>query len=59
MQQNTSEAFEILKQYLIDNYNAKVASGGREIIKRCHICGDSRDLSDAHMYIGMRNGIIV
>ena len=59
MQQNTSEAFEILKQYLIDNYNAKVASGGREIIKRCHICGDSRDLSDAHMYIGMRNGAIV
>lgn len=55
----TSEAFEALKQYLIDNHNAKLVSGGREILKRCHICGDSRDLSDAHMYIGMKNGSIV
>ena len=39
----TSEAFEALKQYLIDNHNAKIVSGGREILKRCHICGDSRD----------------
>lgn len=61
MQQNKnqSEAFEILKEYLIQNHNAKAARGGREIIKRCHICGDSRDPSDAHMYIGMKNGVIV
>ena len=57
--ERTSEAFEALKQYLIDNHNAKLVSGGREILKRCHICGDSRDLSDAHMYIGMKNGSIV
>lgn len=56
---NNSEAFEILKEYLVQNNGAKVARGGREIIKRCHICGDSRDLSDAHMYIGMNNGVIV
>lgn len=54
-----SEAFEALKEYLVQNHNAKLASGGREIIKRCHICGDSRDKSDAHMYIGVNNGVIV
>lgn len=48
------EAFEALKQYLVDNFRAKLASGGREVVKRCHICGDSRDPSDAHMYIGLR-----
>lgn len=56
---NTNEAFEALKVYLVNNYRAKVASGGREIIKRCHICGDSRDKSNAHMYIGLRDGVIV
>ena len=55
MIERTTEAFELLKKYLIDNFGAKVASGGKEVIKRCHICGDSRDKSDAHMYIGMRN----
>ena len=50
----TVEAFEALKQYLIDNFRAKPASGGREVVKRCHLCGDSRDPSDAHMYIGLR-----
>lgn len=55
----SSEAFEALKQYLIENHRAKVVSGGREILKRCHICGDSRDLSDAHMYIGVKDGVIV
>lgn len=46
MNYNTSEAFESLKAYLIQNFNAKPASGGKEIIKRCHFCGDSRDPSD-------------
>ena len=50
----TINAFEALKNYLVDNFHAKIASGGREIVKRCHICGDSRDPSDAHMYIGLR-----
>lgn len=50
----TTEAFEALKAYLINNFRAKSASGGREVVKRCHICGDSRDPSDAHMYIGLR-----
>ena len=52
------EAFEALKQYMITNFNAKVVSGGREILKRCHFCGDSRNLSDAHLYIGIKNGAI-
>lgn len=54
-----SEAFEALKKYMIDNHSAKIVSGGREILKRCHICGDSRDRTDAHMYIGVKNGSIV
>lgn len=59
MDNTTNEAFEALKQYLIENNKAKLVSGGREILKRCHICGDSRDPSDAHMYIGLKNGSIV
>lgn len=55
----TSEAFEALKGYMINHFNAKTASGGKEIIKRCHFCGDSRDPTDAHLYIGMRDGVIV
>lgn len=55
----TNEAFEALKTFLIQNYGAKAASGGREIIKRCHICGDSRDPSSRHMYIGLRDGVIL
>lgn len=52
---NTTEAFEALKEYMVNNCNAKIASGGKEIIKRCHFCGDSRDSSSAHLYIGLRN----
>ncbi len=53
---NTNEAFEALKEYLMQSgVRFKLASGGREIVKRCHICGDSRDPTDAHMYIGLRN----
>lgn len=57
---NGIEAFEALKEYMKTNYNAKLASGGKEILKRCHFCGDSRDTSKAHMYIGLKpNGAIV
>lgn len=55
----TSEAFEALKVFMIENYGAKAASGGKEIVKRCHFCGDSKDRSSRHMYIGMRDGLIV
>lgn len=56
---NVLESFEALKTYMIQNYDAKLASGGKEIVKRCHICGDSKDSSSRHMYIGVRNGVIV
>ncbi len=56
---NTCEAFEALKTFMIENCNAKIVSGGKEILKRCHFCGDSRDSGSAHLYIGMRNNAIV
>lgn len=57
---NSSEAFSALKQFLIENFDAKEASGGKEVIKRCHFCGDSRDGSSRHLYIGQTpNGTIV
>lgn len=59
MKNNSSEAFEALKIYMKENHNAKIVSGGREILKRCHICGDSRDPTDAHMYIGLKDGVIL
>lgn len=55
----TNEAFEALKIYMKENHNAKIVSGGKEILKRCHICGDSRDRTDAHMYIGLKDGAIL
>lgn len=55
----TSDAFEALKEYMLQNYDAKVVSGGKEIIKRCHFCGDSKnDLSAKHLYIGLKDGLI-
>ena len=59
MNNKSSEAYEALKVYMKDNHNAKIVSGGREILKRCHICGDSRDPTDAHMYIGFKDGVIL
>lgn len=56
--QSSSEAFEALKEYLVKEFNAKIASGGKEVVKRCHFCGDSRDPSERHLYIGMNNGFI-
>lgn len=56
----TNEAFEALKIFMVEHYGAKLASGGREIIKRCHICGDSHNRSSRHMYIGVKgDGLIV
>lgn len=52
---STNQAFEALKEYMTANYNVSIVSGGREILKRCHFCGDSRDSTKAHMYIGVRN----
>lgn len=49
------EAFEALKSYMIQNFNAKLASGGKEIVKKCHFCGDSRDPTARHLYIGIRS----
>ena len=60
MKNNSNEAFEALKTFMVENYGAKIAAGGREIIKRCHFCGDSKDLSSKHLYIGLKNnGLIV
>lgn len=55
----SSEAFEALKHYLISQHNAKIASGGREIVKRCHFCGDSRDPTSRHLYIGLADDGII
>ena len=55
------DIFEDLKQYLITNFNGKLASGGKEVTIRCPFCGDSlKNTKDRHMYIGInRNtGII-
>ena len=47
-------AFENLKEYLVNNFeDIKVVAGGREITKRCHYCGDSRDPTSKHLYIGV------
>lgn len=60
MNKSTNEAFEALKIFMVENYGAKLAAGGREIVKRCHICGDSRDGSSRHMYIGVsKQGMLV
>lgn len=56
---STTQAFEALKEYMKNAYNAKIVSGGKEILKRCHFCGDSMDPTNAHMYIGCRDGVIV
>lgn len=58
-QNETIEAFEALKAYMKETRKGKLVSGGKEILKRCHICGDSRDSSKAHMYIGIRNGLLM
>lgn len=46
-------AFIALRDFLIERFNAKQASHGRECIIRCPYCGDSRDRHSAHFYIGL------
>lgn len=42
------------KDFLLNNIpSARPASGGRFILCRCFECGDSRDMSHAHMYISV------
>lgn len=55
---SSSEAFEALKEYMRINFNAKIVSNGKEILKRCHFCGDSKDPTNAHLYIGLKDGLI-
>lgn len=59
--QETLQAFEVLKQFMLQTFpDAKIAGGGKEIIKRCHYCGDSKDTSSRHLYIGINDaGVIV
>lgn len=45
-------AYVILRDYLIQNFRGKRASGGKECIIRCPFCGDSRDPRNAHLYVG-------
>ena len=48
------EVKEELKQFLLANVrNAKLASGGREIVGRCHMCLDSPDPNKTHLYISL------
>lgn len=42
-----------LRDYLIEHYKAKRASGGRECIIRCPFCGDSKNRNSAHLYVGI------
>lgn len=49
-----SEVREELKQFLLTHVrNAKLASGGREIVGRCHMCLDSPDPNKSHLYISL------
>ena len=57
---DNKDAFNILKEYLLTHFpDAKVAAGGKEIVKRCHYCGDSRRQDARHLYIGINDkGVI-
>lgn len=44
--------FEALKEYLIREKNGRIQAGGKECVIRCPWCGDSRDKTDAHLYVG-------
>lgn len=59
MDDKISETFIRLQSFIVNECNGKIASGGKEIIKKCHICGDSKDPTSAHMYIGMKDGVIL
>lgn len=59
MVDQSNEAFDRVKSLIVRDFGGKIHSRGKEVVKRCHICGDSRDPRDAHMYIGMKNSAIV
>lgn len=43
-----------LKEYILNTIpDAKLVSGGREILMRCRFCGDSADPTHKHFYIGL------
>lgn len=51
--ENIPVAYIALRDFLIENFNAKQASHGKECIIRCPYCGDSKDKHNAHLYIGL------
>lgn len=53
--------FKNLVAFIKEFHNGKSASGGTEVVKKCHICGDSKDPKSRHMYIGLQrqSGLIV
>lgn len=45
---------EDLKSYILSTIpDARLVSGGKEIVMRCRFCGDSSNLSHKHFYIGL------
>ena len=45
---------EDLKSYILSTVpDAKLVSGGKEIVMRCRFCGDSADRNHKHLYIGL------
>lgn len=49
-----SDFREDLKLYILSTVpDAKLVSGGREIVMRCRFCGDSADRNHKHLYIGL------
>lgn len=49
MNNNFTEKF--VESILAADTSARLVSGNREILKRCHICMDSSNMKSAHMYI--------
>lgn len=49
-----SDLRDDLKSYILSTISdAKLVSGGKEIVMRCRFCGDSSDLNHKHLYIGL------
>lgn len=59
--QECINTFAVFKEFMTSRFpDVKIAgAGGKEMIKRCHYCGDSRDTSSRHLYLGLnRFGVI-
>ncbi len=59
--QQSLNTFEVFKEFMTTHFpDVKIAgTNGREMIKRCHYCGDSRTTSSRHLYIGVnKRGVI-